>query len=177
MSLRSATRPLTLDEVLAFEVHNNQQEYDLLRTTLDAFINNADFDGTSIGVQVVPAAKGLQSWLRLFPVSAQGNRLEGAIKARVCYAERGMFYLLVLIDAVEAQLGMLQKQVQTPEVKQFQEQLKGFMRTVLGCDRRGLTLMRNWLSTLVDIVPLDQRSPHTPLTTRNVIERLNLFCE
>jgi len=179
------TRPLNLDQVLAVDVPGFDSNYNHLRQTLAQFINNREYRGTSVENQVIPAAIALQSWLALFKGSMRGNRLEGATKARVCFAERGMVYLMLLINAVSDQLDILDdEEDQTEQVEKFRNELKQFIRTVLGCPARldihdkpqGLTLLRNWFSTLVDIVPLDLRSPHTPLTIRNVTDTLNRFC-
>jgi len=60
--------------------------------------------------------------------------------------------------------------------KKLEKYLKEFIKEIVGCSRpAGLTLMRNWLSTLTDIVPLELRSPDTPLSILNM-EKLNLLC-
>lgn len=180
------TRPLTLDEILAMDVPNFQQDHNRLRLALDGFIKNPLFKNTSIENQAVPAAQGLQTWVGLFESSMRSNRLPGALKARVCFAERGMFYLIYLFEALDNQMAILgneQQKTDKPELKQELEtildSLWALVPLVLGHrdeGPNGLTMMRNWLATLVDVVPLELRSPHTPLIPEN-IEKLDEFIQ
>lgn len=168
------TAPLTLDEILAMDVPNFREDFNRVRTTLNSLITNPAFKNTSIENQVVPAAQGLQTWLGLFECSMRDNRLPGATKARVCFAERGMFYLLVLLNSLENQSILLRNEPnQTPalkaELRSMRDTLVGYVVPILGTRKNGgLSLMRNWLATLVDVVPLEMRSPHTPLTPANL---------
>jgi hypothetical protein len=147
-----------------------------LWNVLETFILNTQFAKTSIEAQVVPAVKNFQSWLRLFPASMHTNRLKSATKARICFAERGIFYLIELFDAVKSQIRMLKKH--KPEhdrdtrIKAFINVLEKFMLDVLGCKD---TLMLTWLEELVKHTPTNLLSPNTPLTTDNVASLEN-FC-
>jgi len=168
---------MNLDQVLAFDVPTYRGEYQKMRATLNALVEDPKVQGTSIATSVVPAANALKSWLRLFESSMRqpDKRLAGSTRMRVCFAERGMFLVLTLLASVREELAILKGEDKSERVMQLRRMLTQFMRTILGCDSKGLTFMRNWLSTLVDIVPLDVRSHNTTLTTEN-IRKLDLFC-
>jgi len=168
---------MNLDQVLAFDVKNYENEYRQMRNVLDEFIKNRDIQDTSIITEVVPAADGLKSWLRVFSGSVQepDRRLNGSTRMRVCFAERGMFLLMTLLESVKNELQTLQSGEDRERMRKLRRILIDFMRSVLGCEKRGLTFMKNWFSTLVDITPLELRSHNTTLTTEN-IQKLDLFC-
>lgn len=62
--------------------------------------------------------------------------------------------------------------------QRLQKLLSQLVRNVLQCGDNwtGVTLMKNWLAILTDLIPTMYKSPNTPLNQTNM-KRINLFCD
>lgn len=79
---------------------------------------------------------------------------------RVCYAELGMTLLLQLRNTFVTELKVLQAignssdDIGKDRAIIITKQMKDMMRKILGFNQDGLAFMGNWLSIVVDTVPI-----------------------
>lgn len=92
---------LTLDQLLAAEVGDFDQQQRRVLDALDNIITSDLLQAYSTSVTVKPAAQQLRAWLVSFPENMQQTtrRLTDSLKARVCFAENGMKLLLAYANA------------------------------------------------------------------------------
>lgn len=174
-------QPLTLDQVLAMDVPNYSTDYAAMMKAIKTFVENPALKGTALDILIVPVVRDLQAWLILFSSNMRNfdNRLQSNMRLRVCFAERGMDLTLKLVQTSQDSIVYLTRAARvdpTPQIVSLSKALNELLLAVMGCNLKGLSLMRNWLSTLVDIVPVDQRSKTTPLLQSNMVI-INTLCK
>jgi hypothetical protein len=154
-----------LDEIL----QGNRSEIDRLRDILVSVTDNVEHQFTSWSTKIVPASAELLAWLNLFE---QNMLPEYATRVKVCFAERGFSILLKLLDGIDEEIRLENLEPPTPEdAMEIEDSAAAFRDQVLGArhvvTRNSIPMMRVWFSTLIDLVPLEYRSPLTPFTTEN----------
>lgn len=194
---------MEFDDVLAFRVPDGVAELRRRVEDIEAFLRNPDVVNTSVYVTMQPTLLTLQAWFNGFEANMMDlPPLTGLMRARVCYAERGMNALLDLLTQVREQKQLLATNLQEckgqldaitlaeerrrtgpdPRADEATEQLKRkcdrmariralideLVQRLLNCQAPGLTMMTNWLSTLVDMTPLATKSANSPLTAANM---------
>ena len=180
----------SLDNLLAFEFPAEAQvqgltsdEYrdrnlSLCISQLDKFLSLNQFKGTSVETDLVPAAENMKVWFRKFNdnMSDLTMRLQGCLRARICYAQKG-FELVrelqrIAIEEID-RIRIFASRVDTDETDILTseddiQQITQFINSFVS-NSAYPTFMKNWL-LLLSYEFYRQSVLNSDITTQNVNE-------
>jgi hypothetical protein len=162
--------PLTLDQILAFDVDYYETESTRIKQFLESFVKRPVVLSTILSAKVERTCRNLLAWVNIFHDNMQipKNRLDGALKVRVCFAEKAIIMMLDLAKEMDSILKMVEQDESAVSDDVLRELKKLVEAVDTGKRNAGLSFFMNYLSTLTDVVPFSLRSSTTPMTTENI---------
>lgn len=187
---------LTLDQLLAADVADFDQQRQAVLASLDTVATSAVLKSYSTSVTVQPAAEQLRAWLLSFNENMRNpaRRLDGSLKARVCFAENGMKLALAYTQASLRSLKQFrdnkaapitttsalplpgsrkrtaeqQDEETTQDVEYAEKLLRTSLRSILKQESETISMLQQWFGFVTYATPTHLKSIDTALTPTNV---------
>ncbi len=184
--------PLSLDEILAYDFANYEEEHGRLHHVLELsqqVLQNSDYN---VRYTILPLIKNLDSWLITFNINRSDfrKRLQGSLRVRVCAAEKAMDLILKLQaeieiaqEQMEAEFAKMEVETEAAlegkrqlasrvdvEIQQLTALIDLFdkLQVELILPRETMSFFYNWFALLIYVVPSSYKSLNSNLRVQNI---------